>query len=86
MLATTTDGHTIEIKPGSYYGPECVVQMHAGVKRWLLIDGATWYWQDFRNGPLLNEAVESADLLTFAEWLEYCGNDVGQQAIDNAKH
>jgi hypothetical protein len=75
-MITTSDGHTIEIKGGSFYGPSGVVQMHLGVKSWLLVDGKEWYHQHFRNGFLMGQHVMAAENFTLAEWIEYCGVDI----------
>lgn len=75
-MITTTDGHTIEIKGGSFYGPTGMVQIHAGVKRWILVDGIEWYSQNYRNDIMAYEAVADAAYLTLAEWIEYCGDDI----------
>jgi hypothetical protein len=75
-MIKTLDGHTIEIKGGSYYGPEGVVKQHAGVKQWILIDGDQWYSHDFRNSHILGRYVTHAAELTLAEWIEYCGDEI----------
>jgi len=75
-MIKTLDGHTIEIKPGSYSGPEGLVKQHAGVKQWILIDGDQWYSHDFRNSHILGRYVTYAAELTLAEWIEYCGDEI----------
>ena len=75
-MITTLDGHTIEINPGSYSGPEGVVKIHAGVKQWILIDGDQWYSHDYRNGVVLRDIIWIATLTTLAEWLDLCGDEI----------
>jgi hypothetical protein len=75
-MITTLDGHTIEVKGGSYIGPVGTTRMNLGVKRWILVDGVDWYAQDYRNDVLVYESVANAAELTLAEWIEYCGDEI----------
>jgi hypothetical protein len=75
-MITTSDGHTIEIKGGSYHSPENVHRLQVGVRSWLLVDGKEWYCQHFRNGFILRQHAMDAENFTFAEWIEYCGDDI----------
>ena len=75
-MITTTDGHTIEIKGGSFYGPTGMVHLHTGVKRWILVDSVDWYAHSYRNDIMAYEAVADAAYLTLAEWIEYCGDNI----------
>lgn len=76
-MIKTTDGHTIEIKPGAANVPPCIKGGQVvGRADWLLIDGVDWYSHSYRNGSILRNIVYAAEVFTLAEWLECVDDDL----------